>query len=73
MSEWKRVTPVELPPEGKPVLVYFEDRIEVGYYERGKWYIRRLGCTVGPVTWWRPMPEGPEGLRRVPEGPGGGE
>ena len=60
-EEWKRVAPVELPPDEKPVLVYFEDRIEIGSYESGKWYIRRLGCTVGPVAWWRPMPEGPGG------------
>jgi hypothetical protein len=62
MSEWRRIAPVELPPDDKPVLVYFEGRIEVSTYEGGVWYIRRLGrAGIGNVTWWRPMPEGPGG------------
>lgn len=61
MSEWHRVAPdpPKMPAEGVPVLVMFEGRIEIGTWEDGRWSIRRLG-RMGPVEWWRPMPEGPE-------------
>ena len=60
MSEWKRVAPMELPPDDNLVLVMFEGRMEIAYYESERWYIRRLGIVFpGSVTWWRPMPEGP--------------
>ena len=61
MNEWHRIPPAkpDLPPDSEPVLVWFEGQMDMGSYEHGRWYIRRLGPAMSPVIWWRNQPEGP--------------
>jgi hypothetical protein len=65
----------KMPPEGEYVLLFgffgadiqypeysdYDDRIIVGCWEEGWWYIPRLHCDVPrKITHWMPLPEGPK-------------
>jgi len=61
--EWQ---PISLAPMGSDVLIYRDETISVGYFERDEWDVLwvQLGqyhwkCKSDPI-FWQPLPEPPE-------------